>query len=326
MADDPLVGFSDAMRIEVRAAWWVFVLLGLELLRQIHFLISEHSARLLPVLDRDGVRRHGRRSRTQDVGLDQVPALAAGLIWVLWIVVLAVVDRQVHPHHTDPGAAPRASADLARAAVRAPDPRIYPPLHRAQFVALFWFMSRGGVDVYYPEDIKTRFTDVWGQDHVLARVKENIIFLEHPELVEERGGYVPGGLLLWGPPGTGKTLMAEAVAGETGKPYVFVDPGCLHQHVHGRGHPQGQVALPQATAARAALWRRDRLLRRGRLAGQPRHDDPGRPRRAARRCAPSPTRAATGSPTCRGTRSGGWPGTRWIPRSPTSRTPGAASR
>jgi ATP-dependent Zn protease len=30
-----------------------------------------------------------------------------------------------------------------------------------------------------------------------------------------------------GPPGTGKTLMAEAVAGETGKPYVFVDPGAF---------------------------------------------------------------------------------------------------
>src|ERR1700752_1848372 len=96
-----------------------------------------------------------------------------------------------------------------------------------QFVALFWFMSRGGVDVYYPDDIKTRFSDVWGQDHVLERVKENIIFLENPEIVEEKGGYVPGGLLLWGPPGTGKTLMAEAVAGETGKPYVFVDPGAF---------------------------------------------------------------------------------------------------
>src|SRR6202035_5336532 len=96
-----------------------------------------------------------------------------------------------------------------------------------QFAALFWFMSRGGVDVYYPDDIKTRFSDVWGQDHVLQRVKENIVFLENPELIEDRGGYVPGGILLWGPPGTGKTLMAEAVAGETGKPYVFVDPGAF---------------------------------------------------------------------------------------------------
>src|ERR1700683_1213256 len=97
----------------------------------------------------------------------------------------------------------------------------------AQFALLFWFMSRGGVDVYYPDDIKTRFSDVWGQDHVLERVKENIIFLQNPEIVEDRGGYVPGGILLWGPPGTGKTLMAEAVAGETGRPYVFVDPGAF---------------------------------------------------------------------------------------------------
>ena len=40
MADDPLVGFSDATRIEARSGWWVFLLIGLELLRQIHFLVS----------------------------------------------------------------------------------------------------------------------------------------------------------------------------------------------------------------------------------------------------------------------------------------------
>ena len=109
-----------------------------------------------------------------------------------------------------------------------------------QFVGLFWFLSRGGVDTYFPDDIKTRFADVWGQDHVLERVKENIVFLEEPEKIEEKGGYVPGGILLWGPPGTGKTLMAEAVAGETGKPVRLRRPRRLHQHVHGRRHPQGQ--------------------------------------------------------------------------------------
>ena len=104
-----------------------------------------------------------------------------------------------------------------------------------QFVLIFWFLSRGGVDVYYPDDIKTRFSDVWGQDHVLARVKENIVFLETPEAIEKKGGYVPSGLLLWGPPGTGKTLMAEAVAGETGRPYVFVDPGAFNNMFMGVG-------------------------------------------------------------------------------------------
>jgi ATP-dependent Zn protease len=91
------------------------------------------------------------------------------------------------------------------------------------------------MEVYFPDDIKTRFSDVWGQDNVLEKIKENIVFLEDPESIEKKGGYVPGGLLLWGPPGTGKTLMAEAVAGETGKPYVFVDPGAFTQMFMGVG-------------------------------------------------------------------------------------------
>ena len=225
MANDPLVGFSDAMRIEVRTGWWVFILAGLELLRQIHFLISEHWRgyhRFWTVTVFGGMERVSRRRVSPWARF----RLGRILSWVLWIVILAVVIGKII--HTTP----------ILALLRAPQLiwHVLPFVLQVgftllfvvlQFVALFWFMSRGGVDVYYPDDIKTRFSDVWGQDHVLARVKENIIFLEHPELVEERGGYVPGGLLLWGPPGTGKTLMAEAVAGETGRPYVFVDPGAF---------------------------------------------------------------------------------------------------
>ena len=225
MANDPLVGFSDAVRIEVRTGWWVFVLAGLELIRQIHFLISEHWRgyyRFWTVTVFGGMERVSRRRISPWTRF----RLGRILTWVLWIVILAVLIGKII--HTTP----------ILALLRAPQLiwHVLPFVLQVgftllfvvlQFVALFWFMSRGGVDVYYPDDIKTRFSDVWGQDHVLARVKENIIFLEHPELVEERGGYVPGGLLLWGPPGTGKTLMAEAVAGETGRPYVFVDPGAF---------------------------------------------------------------------------------------------------
>ena len=57
-----------------------------------------------------------------------------------------------------------------------------------QFVGIFWFMSRGGVETYFPEDIETRFTDVWGQDHVLERVKENIVLLERPGAIEAGAG------------------------------------------------------------------------------------------------------------------------------------------
>ena len=61
----------------------------------------------------------------------------------------------------------------------------------------------------------------------LGQLKETLVFLDDPEAIESRGGYVPGGILLWGPPGTGKTLMAQAVAGETAKPFVNVDAGAV---------------------------------------------------------------------------------------------------
>jgi cell division protease FtsH len=225
MANDPLVGFSDAVRIEVRSGWWVFVLAGLELLRQIHFLISEHWAAYNQFWTRKvfgGFERATHR-RVSDWTRFRVWRL---LTWVFWIAVAAVVTGKII--HTTPVLALLRGPQLIWHVLPFVLQLAFGFLFIAlQFIGLFWLLSRGGVDVYFPDDIKTRFSDVWGQDHVLARVKENIIFLENPEMVEERGGYVPGGLLLWGPPGTGKTLMAEAVAGETGKPYVFVDPGAF---------------------------------------------------------------------------------------------------
>jgi cell division protease FtsH len=225
MANNPLMGISDAIRTEVRSGAWVFVLAGLEALRQIHFLISEHWARYHRFWTHGvfgGFERLTHR-RLSDWTRFRLRRL---FTWVLWIVIAAVVTGKII--HTTP----------ILALLRAPQLlwHVLPFVLQLafafffiafQFIGLFWLLSRGGVDVYYPDDIKTRFSDVWGQDHVLERVKENIIYLEDPERIETRGGYVPGGILLWGPPGTGKTLMAEAVAGETGRPYVFVDPGAF---------------------------------------------------------------------------------------------------
>jgi cell division protease FtsH len=201
----------------------VLVLAGLELLRQVHFLVSEFWG----AYNQFWVRRvfggweritHRRLSDWTRFRLWRVSS------WLFWIAVLAVVVGKVKSQ----------SPVIALLMLPIYIWHLLPDFLQIvaavlfvviQFGALFWFLSRGGVDVYYPDDVKTRFSDVWGQDHVLERVKENILFLEDPELIESRGGYVPGGILLWGPPGTGKTLMAEAVAGETGRPYVFVDPG-----------------------------------------------------------------------------------------------------
>ena len=233
MADNPLLPFVDAVREQVRSAAWVLVLFGLEVLRQLHFLLSEHAAwynhfwqdRVFGGADRFGKRRLSDWTRFR---------LGRVAKWLFWIAVLAVVLGQIYDLNPV-----LALFEAPRAFVSAL-PFIFQFLFFGalvifQFVAIFWFLSKGGIDTYFPDDIKTRFSDVWGQDHVVNRVKENIVFLENPEAIEKRGGYVPGGILLWGPPGTGKTLMAEAVAGETGKPYVFVDPGAFTNMFMGVG-------------------------------------------------------------------------------------------
>ncbi|HVT66150.1 MAG TPA: AAA family ATPase [Trebonia sp.] len=225
MADDPLIGFVDAARIEVNVGWWVFILIGLELIHQIHFLISEHSAGYNQFWVKKVWGAWGRFSDRKISAWTKF-RITRVISWIVIVAVVAIVTGKII--HTQPLLALLRIPAIVWGAL----PFVIQIVATlffvvAQFALIFWFLSRGGVDVYYPDDIKTRFSDVWGQDHVLERVKENIIFLERPELVEDRGGYVPGGILLWGPPGTGKTLMAEAVAGETGRPYVFVDPGAF---------------------------------------------------------------------------------------------------
>jgi cell division protease FtsH len=233
MADNPLLPFADAARIELRNARWVFVLFGLELLRQLHILISERWSRYHRFWTRyvfGGFERLTHR-RLSDWNRFRLARLVK---WLIVIALLAVLAGKLL--NTSPVLALfQAPAILWRLLPFVLQLAFAFFFIGFQFIGLFWLLSRGGIDVYYPDDIKTRFTDVWGQDHVLERVKENIVFLENPDEIEAKGGYVPGGILLWGPPGTGKTLMAEAVAGETGKPYVFVDPGAFINMFFGVG-------------------------------------------------------------------------------------------
>ena len=232
MANDPIIGFKDAAREQVTKSAWLLVLIGLEVLRQLHFIVAEHWGAYYRFWSRGVFGRIDRGShRLSDWTRFRI---ARVLKWLFCIALLALILGKAY--HTTPV---RGLFLLPGTIIHALPIILYVmaivSLGILQFVAIFWFMSKGGVDVYFPDDISTRFSDVWGQDHVLERVKENMLFLEDPEAIEAKGGYVPGGILLWGPPGTGKTLMAEAVAGETGKPYVFVDPGAFINMFFGVG-------------------------------------------------------------------------------------------
>jgi len=213
------------------AHWWLPLLFVAECGRQLHYVLGEVSADYNAWSHRATGFLPQRFLRMDDWGRFRVHrALRRTVVVSVFAVLLGAATGQ-----SPIAALLRVPALLWTAAPTIVQVLVMVLIVVAQFAALFWFMSKGGIDVYNPGEVKTRFEDVWGQDHVVDKVRENIIFLQDPDSIEARGGYVPSGILLWGPPGTGKTLMAEAVAGETGKPYVFVDPGAFSNMFMGVG-------------------------------------------------------------------------------------------
>lgn len=228
----PILSVHDGLIQTLDAKWWLETFFALELLRQLHYWLCEHSGWWNHLWVDDVVvpmsRRTGRLSDWARFRFKRILAFALLIALIAIIAGAAMQENPITALFALPGQAVSFFGVIVPVI-------ILMFVGVSQFVAIFWFMSRGGVEVYYPDDVKTRFTDVWGQDAVLARVKEAIFYLEDPESIESKGGYVPGGILLWGPPGTGKTLMAEAVAGETGRPFVFVDPGAFQNMFVGVG-------------------------------------------------------------------------------------------
>lgn len=231
MAGDETLGVDQALSNSAYQRWWIFPLVAIEAIRQTHFLISELAAPYHGFWQ----RYFGFTDRIVHKLSDWTRFRISRVIkWIVVSSLLSVVLGAIYDE------TPVRALFYAPQALWSALPIIGQLMFAVvfviiQFVAIFWFLSRGGIDTYFPDDIKTRFTDVWGQDHVLARIRENLVFLENPESIEKLGGYVPGGILLWGPPGTGKTLMAESMAGETGKPFVFVDPGAFNNMFFGIG-------------------------------------------------------------------------------------------
>lgn len=232
VSDNPLLPIADAFRSAIEDKTWLFALLAIEILRQINYLIAEHSPAYHAFWSQRVFGGMNRRIEKSDPWRRY--RVARAIKYFVAIIIFGAIVGAIT------GESLLAALFHLPATLYSLLPTIIQVvlimfIAVGQFVAIFWFMSKGGVEVYFPDDIQTRFTDVWGQDPVVERVQENLVFLENPESIEDKGGYVPGGLLLWGPPGTGKTLIAEAVAGETGKPFVFVEPGAFNAMFFGVG-------------------------------------------------------------------------------------------
>ena len=222
----PLDGpFVDAIRIAIDDYWWLLGLMALEFVRQTHYFIEEHSKSYYRFWEHSVFGGTQRRLG----GMSDYTRYRAGRAFKIVLFLLVVSTLLGRVFDSDPVwlGIIEAPARLVVALPFVMQLAFGFFFVMFQFIGLFWFLSRGGIDTIMPDEIETRFDDVKGQDAALGQLKETLVFLDDPEAIESRGGYVPGGILLWGPPGTGKTLMAQAVAGETAKPFVNVDAGAF---------------------------------------------------------------------------------------------------
>jgi len=69
------------------------------------------------------------------------------------------------------------------------------------------------------------FDDIAGLDDVKHEIRLKMIYpFRHPELAQQYGISVGGGLLLYGPPGTGKTMIAKAITNEIKATMFVISP------------------------------------------------------------------------------------------------------
>ena len=221
----PIMSWGDAIRDQLRAKWWMLALAGIEIVRQLHYLISERSEGWHSFWQRKFFRGWDRKlSKMGPWNRFRLQRFTKRVIFLLVIATFFSSRWKV----SIPEAVVSMPAHFQRTffAPMTGNLPLFWTLMISGLSILFYmviffgmFFLDSSIETYKPGEIKTRFRDVWGQDPVLRRVKESVDFLDKPEEIEKRGGHVPAG----------KTLMAEAMAGETGRPYVFVDPSAFIQ-------------------------------------------------------------------------------------------------
>lgn len=230
----PYFSIGDAIRDQLRAKWWLVAIFGLEILHQISIFIAERSAAYNHFISDTLFGSWERLMSKMNPWLRY--RLRRQVKWLIFLAVMVCIGSWkwgLTRFETVAQAPGRIFANLfvnpllgQPIALMLVTNMLFSLFNLVFFFGIFFI---GGIDAFRPGEIKTRFSDVWGQDHVIAKVRENLDFLNHPDAIESRNGYVPSGILLYGPPGTGKTMMAEAMAGETGKPFFFVDPSAFIQ-------------------------------------------------------------------------------------------------
>jgi len=88
--------------------------------------------------------------------------------------------------------------------------------------------------------------DVQGLEGVREQVEELLAILKTPQKYLALGAYLPKGILLYGPPGTGKTMLSNALAYETGLPFLHTSSAVLLSRYQRYGGPAVSAFFNQA--------------------------------------------------------------------------------
>jgi cell division protease FtsH len=109
-------------------------------------------------------------------------------------------------------------------------------------VAVFLLLIGIGIKVSLPQlfgnagefiDAKTRFSDIGGLRNVKDSLEDLVQCIKNRHELLEAGMRVPKGALFYGDPGVGKTYIAEAVACESGVPFLKLSAGELKDSLLG---------------------------------------------------------------------------------------------
>lgn len=123
------------------------------------------------------------------------------------------------------------------------------------------------------EDVKTRFSDIAGNEEAKEDMVFLVNFLKEPKKYIEMGAKLPKGVILFGAPGTGKTLTARAIAGEAGVPFFNVTGSDFIEMYAGLGAKRVRNLFKEAKEAAPCIVFIDELDALGTNRGEYGHSE-----------------------------------------------------